>query len=348
MRRNRLWLAAAGGTMATLLTACGIGGTGSGTSLTFVSYGKGAYQDGQEQGWLRPFEDSADAAVRIDGPSDNAKLRAMVEAGRVTWDVVDTDAFLPREFCGKLVEPIDVGDMKDAFPPGTLSECGVPAAFFGLLFMYNEKTYGSKPPTGLADFFDRKKFPGKRVVYGKDPAIGVLEAALLADGVPKNRLYPMDVDRALNVYGRVRSDLTFAQTYGQQQQLMVDDQADMTLVVSARAYSVLKAGGTQWKPVWDTVPVSWDALVIPKGSPNKELGEKLIRFASRPEQAAAFARISAAGPANVAAKPRLDALQQQVDAFGPKHADRLVYSDADWWAKNHSRVVDRWSKWQIG
>ncbi|MCP9972167.1 extracellular solute-binding protein [Actinomadura madurae] len=348
MRRNGLWLAAVGGTIATLLTACGTGGASAGKSLTFVSYGKGAYQDGQEKGWLRPFEDSADTKVRIGGPSDNAKLRAMVDAGRVTWDVVDTDAFLPREFCGKLVEPIDVGDLKGAFPPGTLSECGVPAAFFGLLFMYNERTYGDKPPTKLADFFDRKAFPGKRVVFGKDPAIGVLEAALLADGIPKDRLYPMDVDRALGVYDRVRSDLTFAQTYGQQQQLMVDNQADLTLVVSARAYSVLQAGGSQWKPVWDTIPVSWDTLVIPKGSPNKQLGEQLIRFASQPKQAAAFAQVSGAGPANITAEPQLNDLQQQVNAFDKKHAGKLVYNDADWWAKHHSEVVDRWSKWQIG
>jgi putative spermidine/putrescine transport system substrate-binding protein len=48
--------------------------------------------------------------------------------------------------------------------------------------------------------------------------------------------------------------LTFAQTYGHQQQIMVDNRDDMALVVSARAYSVLKSGGTQWKPVWAASP----------------------------------------------------------------------------------------------
>lgn len=348
MRRNRLRLIAVGGAFVTSLTACGTGGNGGDRTLTFVSYGKGAYQDGQEQGFLRPFEKSSDVTVRLGGPSDNAKLKAMVEAGRVTWDVVDTDAYLPRESCGTLVERIDVGELKNSFPPGTLSDCGVPAAFFGLLFMYNERTYADNPPTKLADFFDRKAFPGKRVLFGKDPTIGVLEAALLAEGVPEGSLYPLDVDRALGVYDRIRSDLTLAQTYGQQQQFMVDDQADMSLVPSARAYSVLKAGGTQWKLVWDKVPISWDTLVIPKGSPNKKLAEELIRFASQPERAAAFAEVSAAGAANTAAKPQLDDLQRQVNAMDVKHEDQRLIMNADWWTEHRPEVVERWSKWQVG
>jgi putative spermidine/putrescine transport system substrate-binding protein len=349
MRQKRLHLTAAIGVVATLLTACGAGGAGSGDerTLTFVSYGKGAYQNGQEQGWLRPFETSAKAKVRLDGPSDNAKLKTMVEAGNVTWDVVDTDAFLPRDSCGTLLEKIDAADLKNSFPPGTLSDCGVPAAFFGLLFMYNERTYGDKPPTKLADFFDRKAFPGKRVIFSKDPTIGVLEAAVLAEGVPADSLYPLDVDRALGVYDRIRSDTTFAQTYGQQQQIMVDNQADLALVVSARAYSVLQAGGTQWKAVWDKVPMSWDTLVIPKGSPNKALAEELIRFASQPEQAAAFAQVSGAGAANTTAKPQLNDLQAQVNAMDPAHAEKLLYTDADWWTQHRTEVVERWSKWQI-
>lgn len=350
MRRTQLKLTAVVGITATFLTACGIGAgdNDTGGALTFVSYGKGTYQEGQELGWLRPFEKETGAQVRLDGPSDNAKLRAMVEAGKVTWDVMDTDAFLPRQHCGTILEKIDIGDLKDSFPPGTLTDCGVPAAFFALEFMYNEKSYGSNPPTKLADFFDREKFPGKRVIFAKDPTIGTLEAAVMADGVQPEQLYPLDVDRALGVYNRIRSDLVFAQTYAQQQQIMVDNQADMAFVVSARAYSVLKSGGRQWKPVWDKVPVIWDTMVIPKGSPNKELAEELIRFASQPEQSARFAEISGAGAANTAAKPQLNELQQEVNALGDERAAIQVFINAGWWTENYTEVVEKWSKWQVG
>jgi putative spermidine/putrescine transport system substrate-binding protein len=224
----------------------------------------------------------------------------------------------------------------------------VPAALFALEFMYNDKTYGSKPPTKLADFFDPVKFPGKRVIFGKDATIGVFEAALMGDGVAPDALYPLDIDRALNVYNRIRPSLTLAQTYAQQQQIMVDNQADMALVVSARAYSVLNAGGTQWKPVWDQIPITWDTLVIPKGSPNTELSTQLIKFASQPEQAAKFAELSGAGAANTAAKPQLNDLQKQVDAFAPELAANRHFIDADWWTEHYAEMVEKWSNWQIG
>ncbi|MBB5956990.1 putative spermidine/putrescine transport system substrate-binding protein [Saccharothrix tamanrassetensis] len=340
MRRTGIGVALA----ALLLTSCGTGGDTR--SLTFVSYGKGAYQEGQQKAFLEPYQKQSGVKVTLDGPSDNAKLRAMVEAGRVTWDVMDTDAFMAREHCGTLLEKIDVGDLKDSFPPGTLSDCGVPAALFGLMLMYNEKTYGDKPPTSLADFYDPAKFPGKRVVYAKDPAIGQLEAALLADGVAPERLYPLDVDRALKVHDRIRHDLTLAQTYGQQQQAMVDNQADLALVVSARAYSTLRAGGTQWKRVPTKVPVTWDVLVVPKGSKNKDLAQELIRFASRPEPGARFAELSGAGAANTAAKPELNDVQRQIDVLGQDRAADKVFIDADWWTANYSKVVQAWTVWQ--
>jgi putative spermidine/putrescine transport system substrate-binding protein len=337
-----------------VLTACG-GSDGAASSgsggkeLTFVSYGAGTYQDAQEAAWLKPFEQSQGAKVTIAGPSDNAKLTTMVKANNVSWDVVDTDAFFPRENCGTLVEKIDVGSLAGAFPKGTLSSCGVPDALFGLLFMYNAKTYGDKPPTGLADFFDPKAFPGKRVIFSADPTIGNLEAALMGDGVAPDALYPLDVDRALKAFDRIKSDLILSPTYGAQQQAMVGNQADMALVVSARAYSVLKAGGTNWKPVWDHVPVTWDVLVIPKGAPHTDLAQQFIRYASQPEQSAGFAERSGAGAANVNAKPEItDPLQREVNAFSPEHQAIQVPVDAQWWTKNRAKTVEAWTRWTSG
>ncbi|WP_158880262.1 extracellular solute-binding protein [Amycolatopsis anabasis] len=348
MTGRRRWTKIAGAAVlaAALLAGC-TGGAPNGR-LTFVSYGKGAYQDGQQAAFLEPFEKRSGLKITVDGPSDNAKLRAMVEAGKVTWDVMDTDAFIAREQCGKLLEKIDVGALRDSFPPGTLSDCGVPTALFGLAFLYNEKTYGARPPTTLADFFDPAKFPGKRVIYAKDPAIGLYESALLADGVEPANLYPLDTGRALRAYDRIRPELILAQTYGQQQQAMVDNQADMALVVSARAYSVLKAGGLHWRAVQTKVPVTWDVLVVPKGSRNADHAKDLIRFASQPEQGAKFAELSGAGAANVRAEPALDDLRKRVDVLSKDRAGDQVLIDAQWWTENYQRMVREWAAWQSG
>jgi putative spermidine/putrescine transport system substrate-binding protein len=213
--------------------------------------------------------------------------------------------------------------------------------------MYNSKAYHTNPPTSLADFFDPKRYPGKRVVLG-DPTAGLLEAALLGVGVNQSRLYPLDIKRALSVYDRIKPDLTISPTNGAEQQAMVGNQADMALVVSSRAYTVLKAGGTFWRPVWDKLPVGWDTLVIPKGSPHSDLATQFIKFASQPVQSADFASTAGLGAANTSAAVKLNPLQQEVDAFSAAHKPNLVYLDGEWWTANLDKVVTAWTNWTTG
>jgi putative spermidine/putrescine transport system substrate-binding protein len=238
--------------------------------------------------------------------------------------------------------------LANSFPAGTLSSCGVPDALFGLEFMYNTKTYPTNPPTSLADFFNPTKYPGKRIINASDPTSGILEAALLGDGVAPDALYPLDINRALKVYDRIKPDLIFATTYGQEQQAMVGHQADMALVVSARAYSMLKAGGTFWKPVWDKVPVSWSDLVIPKGSPHVAEATKFIQFASQPAQSAAFASLAGVGAAKVNVKPALNSLEQEVNPFSPGHQAEQVLINANWWVANLTKAINAWTNWMTG
>jgi putative spermidine/putrescine transport system substrate-binding protein len=336
----RVWVPAA-----LLLVACSGTGTSGSKALTFVSYGPGAYQGGQQQAWVAPFEKQTGAAVTVDSPSDNARIREMVDAGRVSWDVVDTDPFFAEKYCGQYTQKIDIGGLASGVRPGTLTDCGVPDAFFGLLFMYNTKTYRGKAPTRLADFFDPKAFPGKRSLIDTAPTNGRLEAALLADGVAPDKLYPLDINRALNVYGRVKSRTVFAQTFAQQQQAMVGGQVDLALVPSSRAYSVLESGGSFWEPVWDKTPVSWDDLVIPKGSPHAALAQDFIRFASQPPQAAQFASLAGLAPAITGAQVHYNALQQSLDPFDAQHEPLTVVMNKAWWVANIDEVTAAWSKW---
>lgn len=347
MRQKRMMLALLGAVLFAA-TACGGSSGAGGNAFTFVSYGEGTYQNGQISAWVDPYQQAKGVKITVDSPTDNAKMKVMTESGKVTWDVVDTDPFFARQYCGKYLEKIDVGALASSFPAGTLSDCGVPDALFGVELMYNAKTYPKNPPTSLADFFDPVKYPGKRIINGNDPTSGIMEAALLGDGVAPDALYPLDVNRGLKVYDRIKPDLTFATTYGQEQQAMVGNQADMALVVSSRAYSVLKSGGTFWKPVWDKVPVNWSVLVIPKGSPHKDLAQQFIQYASQPAQSAKFASAAGVGPANTTAKATLDDLAQQVDPFSAAHKAHEVLMNADWWAQNADDATTAWTKWMTG
>lgn len=328
-----------------LATACGGSGPGE-PSLTFVSTGS-SFQDNQKIAWQQPYTDRTGTGFRNDGPVDEAKLRTMVEAGNVTWDVVDTSAAAAEQYCGKYVEKLDFSVIdRSAFPPETVSECGVPAFYYGILFMYDTRKFTGTKPTTIADFFDPVRFPGRRIVP-PDVATGLLEYALLADGVPAAQLYPLDVERALRKLDVIKPITTFAKTYGQMQQSMVDGQVDLTLVSTARAYQTLKAGAP-FETVWDKTMVNWNDLVVPKGSPNRDEAMKFIAFASKPEQAVKFSELASVQSAHRNAAPKFDDVQRRIDAFSPEHEHTVVLGNAKWWSQNFDAVTARFTKWLAG
>jgi putative spermidine/putrescine transport system substrate-binding protein len=342
-------VAAAGLAVTLAASACSIGGSSGGggdDSLTYVSTGA-PFQDYQAEAWQKPFTAETGVKFRNDGPVEEAKIKTMVEAGKVTWDVVDTTPAAAVQYCGKYVEKLDFSVIdKSKFPPGTVGDCGVPNFFYSTIFMFNKQKYGSNAPTKAADFFDLKKYPGKRIVP-PEISVGLLEFTLLADGVPKDKLYPLDLDRAFKKLDTIKSVTTFAKTYGQMQQMMVDKQFDMGLMLNARAYQGLKAGAP-FGAVWDSTIVNWNVLVVPKGSPHKENAMKFIASASGDDQSAKLAQLASVLPIKETIQPKFDQYQQQLNAYAPGHKESIVRADADWWGKNFDRVTERYTAWLSG
>lgn len=349
MYRNRFLVPAVLALSTTVLAACGGSGTessGKSNALTFVSYGS-AFQENQKKAWQEPYTAATGTTFRNDGPPDDAKVKTMVEAGKVSWDVVDTGSAFAAQNCGKILDKLDLTQVDTSkYPSGTVTDCGVPAYFYGLHFLYNTKKYGANPPTTIADFFDTAKFPGQRMLP-PEVAAGIIDDALLADGVPADKLYPLDVARALKKLDTIKKSVTLAKTYGQMQQAMVDDQVDMVLTVTARATSALAAGAT-FKPVWDKTILTWDSLVIPKGAPNKDAAMKFIAFTAKPEQSAKFTELANVLPSNSDARPTLTEAQKQLNPNLDDRKGGVVLSDVKWWAENLDVVTKKYTAWQAG
>lgn len=313
-------------------------------TLTFVSYA-GNLQDSQIAAWQEPYTAETGVTFENDSPPDGAKLKAMVEAGAVSWDVIDQGAPFSVQNCGTLLEKLDLSRIDTShFPEGSVSDCGVPAYFYGLTFVYNTETYGDNPPTTLADFFDTEKFPGMRVLP-PDMSLGALEYALLADGVAVKDLYPIDVDRALAKLETIKSSIIFARTNGVLQQALVDGQADMGLAVTGRATASARAGAPL-APVWDTTILSWDTLMIPRGTPNLDAAMEFLAFASQPEQNKNFAERSGVIAATNKATPEYSEINK---AFNPRLHDpdgtKVILTNVEWWSANLADVVAKVTPW---
>ena len=140
--------------------------------ITVVSWG-GAYTKSQVEAYHKPWIAKTGNGIKSEDYSGGiAEIKAQVEAGNVTWDLVDVELSDAIRACDEgLLETIDAStlpagaDGKPAtedFLKGTLHECAVANIVWSTIFAYDTSKINIDGPKTMADFFDVKKWPGKR------------------------------------------------------------------------------------------------------------------------------------------------------------------------------------------
>jgi putative spermidine/putrescine transport system substrate-binding protein len=275
-----------------------------GVKLTFASFG-GVYQDAQRKAWLDPYTAATGVEFTNDENSSNATIKAQVEAGQVTWDVVDVGNDFGLDANKDLLEPLDYSLIpRDEVLEGFAGDYRVADITYGVVLGYNTDKTAGKVPAGWADFFDLQKFPGKRGLWDYSEG-GLLEFALMADGVKPADLYKpsLDVARATKTLDTIKDSIVFWSSGAESQELIGSGEVAMTMIWNGRAWS---AKNTDKKPVeiqWNQQIVTADYLVVPKGSPNKDAAMKFIAYAICAANNAKPSQYIPYGPTNKNAKP---------------------------------------------
>ena len=220
----------------------------SADSLTIVGWG-GSLGEAETEAFDKPFAKETGTEIVPEVYNGGlAQVKAQIEAGNVTWDVVDAEMTDAERGCAEgLLEEIPTSELAPA-PDGTppekdffesaIAECGVANYVWANVFAYDERKFPDGGPQTIADFFDVEKFPGKRGMR-KSPKAN-LEWALMADGVPLEEVYdvletPEGVDRAFKVLDKVKNDTIWWEAGAQPPQLLADGEVAMTQAAMARA-----------------------------------------------------------------------------------------------------------------
>jgi putative spermidine/putrescine transport system substrate-binding protein len=317
-----------------------------GKTVVFASWG-GAYQDAEKQAYCEPFAAATGATVVQDGPMNAAKFRAMIESGAPDWDVADvTIDFLYAGIGDKLFEKIDKNLVHtDRISPQFVNDYGIGCIVWSYNLGYSTKAFtaGAQPQT-WADLFDLKRFPGKRTL--NDNVVASLEVALLADGVTSDKLYPLDVDRALKKLDTIKSETIFWSTNSQSQQLFVDGEVALGLILNGRAYDAAKKGA----PIaisWQQNIQSVDYLVVPAGSRNKDAAMLLIDTMTDPGNQAKLANKIAYAPTNPAAFKSIDPAVEPWLSTAPANLQQGFVINAAYWRDNLKKLQERWAMWKL-
>ena len=312
-------------------------------TVTYVTYG-GVAADAQKTAIVDPFVKETGIAVVMDAPTDYAKAEIQVKSGQVTWDVLTAEPFFIEKQCGVLFEPIDTTVVDTSkFAKSDYSECFVPSYKASYFLAYNKNAVGDAPPRNWADFFDVEKYPGKRALHNYATS-GALEAALLADGVKADELYPLDLARAIRKLDSIKDSLVFYNTGSEQQQLM---ESETPVMLQAWASRFLEAtrNGAPYTPQWADNLGYTDSLAVLKGSRNKDAAMKFIAYATGAEAQTRLDEILPYGPVTSDAKPDLPPDMQALLVTNPEIAAKTIATNTAYYAEHFDDAVKAWNDW---
>lgn len=323
----------------------------AGDQLTITASG-GPYQMSLRKAIFVPFSKATAIKITEDEYNGEAsKIRAMVETGTVSWDVVDVTTNVVMQLCAEgVLETIEwnkVGLDRAKFIGGNVSDCGVPNVTYSFVIGYDKDKLPNGPKT-ITDFFDTQKFPGKRGMQ-KSPRFNLLWA-LIADGVPVKDVNEVlntagGVDRAFQKLDTIKKDIVWYQTNTQPAQLLADGQVVMTTAPNGRIYDAVKNAGKHFEIMWDVQ--QWDVgyWAIPKRSPRRDAAYKFLAFAGSPQAQARLTGYIPYGPANQDAIALVDPAMLPHLATAPDHMRNAVQTDAAFWADKFDELNQRFSVW---
>jgi putative spermidine/putrescine transport system substrate-binding protein len=318
------------------------------TQLTVVNFG-GANANAQKKAFYEPIEKNGIKVVPVEYNGEQAKIKAMVETKKVTWDVVEVESPDVARGCDEgLFEKIDFAKVapKGDFVPAAVTECGVGIFVWSTVMAYN----GDKlkvPPTTWADFWDVKKFPGKRGM--RKGARYNLEFALMADGVKPADVYKVlaskeGAERAFKKLSELKPSIQWWEAGAQPPQFLVAGDVVMTTAYNGRIDAANREG-KNLRITWTGGIYDLDYWTIPKGSPNKDAAMKFIAYASSPDAQAEYAKNIAYGPTNSKSLAKLDPKVLANLPTAPENAKTALQFNVKFWADQGEELEKRFASW---
>ena len=343
-----------------------LAGTAQAVDLTVVSWG-GAYTASQQKAYHEPYMKlNPDVKILNDDSASEglAKLRAQVEAGNVSWDLVDMVAADTITACDEgLVLEINHDELLAAAPDGTpasedfgdmiVSPCFIPQIVYSTTFGYRTDLLDKAPMT-IADVFDLENFPGKRSLEKKP--IGNLEWALLADGVPVEEVYDVleteeGLERAFAKLDTIKDQTVWWVKGAVPTQLLADGEVVMASAYNGRLFSAIEEEKQPIGMMWDWQVFDLDGWVVPKGGKNEAEVMKYLKWATDTQRLADQAKFISYGPARASSAPLvgkhadlgIDMAPHMPTA--PENAKNTLLFNYEWWADNRAELDERFQAW---
>jgi putative spermidine/putrescine transport system substrate-binding protein len=306
----------------------------------------GPYTKAMTEAFYGPFEKATGVKIeRVTADHEpTSQVKAMVETKNYFWDVVSLSmgAYGVVDSQG-LMEPLDWSGAMTEIPkqyqrPGFLAY-DVAAT----TIVYSIDKFGDHGPQSWADFWNVDRFKGRRAM--RRHPFDTIEEALLADGVPLDKVYPLDLDRAFKKLDQIKPHVAIWWTGGAQaSQLIASGEVDLIATWNARAQAAID-NGAKYRIVWNQGISVVDGLTVPKGNPKASLAKEFIKFCANGERQAVFSQYIAYGPANPNAFKHISPERAAILPSNPKYMANLILQTPEAWAPVKDKAVERFEGW---
>ena len=357
--------------------------TTSAFAVTVVSWG-GAYTESQKLGYGDPTAAKLGIPVNwVDYTGGLSEIKAQKEAGAITWDIMDVYAkdtiigcdegiFHEFDFDKDFLPAPDGTPASQDFFTGMPSKCAVGNILYSWNFAYNDEKIGDKKPKTIKDFFNTKKFPGKRAIY--KGAMSNLEIALVADGVKASgsqaggdllyrKMEGAGIDRALNKIKKLCTDpnggCVFWNAGAQPPELLANGEVVMATGWNGRFFNA-QMEGTPLVQVWDAQILDYEYFALVKDGPNYASGDalKVLAEMTSTEGLAGSAKYIAYAPWRKSSIAIMEAGEPWFKdgktnmvphmPTAPANLKSHILMNPDYWADNQDEINEKWEAMKAG
>ncbi len=319
--------------------------------LTIINYG-GANAEAQQKAFIRTYIEQTGIELNIlEYSGEQAKVRAMVDTGRITWDVVEVESADIARGCDEgLYEEIDWSaiENRDKLIPDAIKDCGVGIFVWSTVFAYNGDLV-KEAPQNWADFWDVEKIPGKRGMR-KDPRNN-LEFALIADGVDINDVYEVlstreGQDRAFKKLDELKDHIQWWDAGAQAPQFLVAGDVVMSTAFNGRLDTAIREG-KNISIVWAGSIYALDYWVMPRGisEEKKKLAQEFMAFTVSKLSQIEYAKNISYGPVNMDAIQEIDPKIKENLPTSDENIKDATLQDVNFWANHGEELSQRFAVW---
>ena len=320
------------------------------TTLVVNSSG-GFLNEALNKSYFDNFTKQTGIKVILTSPASFAKMKTMVDAKNVEWDLAELP---PRDKVRAIklgyVEKLDYSYIKNKADlyPYAVHDYAIGFSYYSTIMAYNTKKIPvGKNPKTWAEFWDVKNFPGVRSLRSSPD--DNLEIALMADGVPMDKLYPLDIDRAFKKLDQIKPHIKVWWKVGQQPaQLLTDGEVDIATGWHGRFVDIIRKGAPvemEWNQ--GILKLSWWG--IPKGAKHYKETMQMLAHMMQPPGQVEYLMMTGYPSANKKAMESPDALKMDPKFVPttPENLKKQVAQSAEWWLDNADKVEDMWQAWII-